>query len=298
MEDDILLDKYDDFRIIYLDIIRGYSYSDRLKCYVKHLSDFDMSVLTVKKKVFEDKERADGLLSERDKLKEVISQDEWSEKKEDDIASLKLIIADNTKLIENMSVPEQRKTIQGIVDGKKEELREMELERTSLLYPNLETASFEYYLEILPQYCLFKDTEMKVPLHSAEEYEETLSEEDMSNINNCYLETVNIFSERNMRAISVMPFVINQLSYCKKSVLSFLNKPVISFTSHQMDIYSRAMRNLSILESAEGEPPEIESITTVQEVLDWYDLNYSIIQGKHKGKESDAVRTSKTYQTR
>ena len=58
------------------------------------------------------------------------------------------------------------------------------------------------------------------------------------------------------------------------------------------------MRNLSILESADGEPPDVDSSTKIQDVLDWYDLNYSILQGKNKNQDADGVRTSKTYQKR
>jgi hypothetical protein len=296
--DDLLLDRYDDFRIIYLDIVRGYTYCEELKCYIKHLTDFDTSLLASKKKAFERRESADGLLSEKEKLSEVIAQGEWSLEKEDDIISLRYIISDNTKLISNMSVPEQRKVIQDIVDGKKEELKKIEAERLKLLYPNLETASFEYYLELLPQYCFFKDELLREPLHSPEEYEETLDESAIDKINGAYVNLTDTFSDKNMRALSVMPFVVNQLSYCKKNILSFIDKPVINFSAYQMDIYSRTMRNLSILESADGEPPDIEETTKIQEVLDWYDLNYSIIQGKNKNQDSDAVRTSKTYQTR
>jgi hypothetical protein len=296
--DDLLLDRYDDFRIIYLDVVRGYTYCEELKCYVRHLTDFDVSVLTAKKKDFERKEAADGLLSEKDKLKEVISQGEWSIEKEDDIASLRFVISDNTKLVERMDVPEQKRVIQKIIDEKKEELKKIEHERLQFLYPNLETSSFEYYLDILPQYCMFKDISLKIPLHSSIEYEDTLSEEAVGRINKAYALSTDAFSEKNMRILATMPFVINQLSYCKKNILSFMHKPIVDFSSYQMDVYSRTMRNLSILESADGEPPDVDSSTKIQDVLDWYDLNYSILQGKNKNQDADGVRTSKTYQKR
>jgi hypothetical protein len=57
----------------------------------------------------------------------------------------------------------------------------------------------------------------------------------------------------------------------------FYGKPITSFTNYQMAIYTRAMRNTFVLREAKGTPPQINSICTVQEILDWYDSQYAII---------------------
>ena len=95
--------------------------------------------------------------------------------------------------------------------------------------------------------------------------------------------------------MATLPFVLNQLSLCKKNPLVFLNKPIVQFSTYQQDIYSRTMRNLTILENAENKPIEIDETTEEQQLLDWYDINYAVWQGKNDSTKKSEITKSTKY---
>tara|TARA_R110000737_G_C14567807_1_gene483518 strand:- start:662 stop:1546 length:885 start_codon:yes stop_codon:yes gene_type:complete len=287
-----ILARYEELQTIYAEIIEGYSYCHRLKAYVKHFNDIDYANVYKIRDVYMREEVGDGILSEAERLKIIMKDDLWTEQDEDDLVSLKWLINDNTKQIETIVSPDQRKTIQKMVDEKKIELDDMSNKRASYLHPTKEYYSSKYLSEILPYHSLFKDKDLSIPRYEQGEYDE-FSEEEITEIAIHYAVSLGRFSARNFRLLAGMPFVLNQLSLARKNPLVFLNKPIVYLTSLQLDIYNKVMRNLDVLENSEGRPPEFDSSTEDQEILDWYDVNYSVWQGKNsKGGDSEIRKTT------
>ena len=110
-----ILARYEELQTIYAEIIEGYSYCHRLKAYVKHFNDIDYANVYKIRDVYMREEVGDGILSEAERLKIIMKDDLWTEQDEDDLVSLKWLINDNTKQIETIVSPDQRKTIQKMV---------------------------------------------------------------------------------------------------------------------------------------------------------------------------------------
>ena len=79
-------------RLIYSDIIRGYSYCRKFDCYVKHLDDETFSLVGEGEEEAKIYSQSLGLLTERRKIEELISHGVWSPKEEAEIANIKKAI--------------------------------------------------------------------------------------------------------------------------------------------------------------------------------------------------------------
>lgn len=290
-----VLEQYEYFKIIYADVVQGRSWCDKYSCYVKHFTDLDYARLIRRKAKYAEGLKKEGIPTEVEKLASLKEQGTWGEKEEEEILTLKYLISDNSKMVEKMPVPSQRAPIEKIIQDKRRELALLEYRRGELIHPTVEYYGLRYYSTIFPQAGMFKDEKFLVPRFTEEEYD-GMEDDEVGEINIHYLKTLEEFNEKNFRALACLPLVINQLSFCKKNLLNYIGKPIVEFTVYQQDIYSKAIRNLNILEQTDGEPPEIQEDTKVQELMDWYDLNYSILQGKrNKDAGEGSVKTSKTY---
>ena len=290
-----ILKHYEDYKIIYADIVQGKTWCDEYSCYVKHFTDIDYAKLIRRKSRYTEYLIKEGLQTEAQKLVTLKEQGVWGDKEEDDILSLKYIISDNTKIVEKMPVPQQRAPIEAIIKSKREELAKLEYRRSQLIEPTVEYYSLRYYGTIFPQAAMFKDEALTIPLYSESQYDD-MEDDDVAKINSAYIKTLEPFSDRNFRILACLPIVINQVSLCKKNVFAYYGKPLVDFTLYQHDVLSKTLRNLNIMEQSEGEPPEIDEGTSVQDLLDWYDLNYSVLLGKrNSGSQDSGVKTSKTY---
>ena len=280
--------------MLYAEIVEGYSYIEELDSYARHFNELRFVRLYRLRDKYLREQVPEAVLSEKDRLIQLNKEERWTEKQEDDLISLKWLIEDNKKSAETIVSSEQKKLILKIVEEKKEEHDELELEKMTLMHPTREFYSRKYFSELLPQFSLFKDDGLTDPKYTEEEYEE-FSEEEVAEISIFFSEGLRKFDERTMRVMATLPFVLNQLSLCKKNPLVFLNKPIVQFSTYQQDIYSRTMRNLTILENAENKPIEIDETTEEQQLLDWYDINYAVWQGKNDSTKKSEITKSTKY---
>jgi len=288
-----ILDQYETLQTIYSEIVEGCSYCHDLKCYVKHFNDRDFAEIYRARDHYLITEVGD-IPTEAEKLKEITEAGIWTEQDEDDLITLQWAVEDNTKQIENIVSPEQREIIQKIVDEKQEELNEVEAKKLSYLHPNKDFYSRKYVSESIPYFALFKDRNLTERFFLEEKYE-NLDEEEITEIAIKYTLSLKKFNSRNLRLLATFPFVLNQLSLCRKNALIFLNKPVVEFTNYQLDLFNRTMRNLNVLENAEGNPPDIDKATDEQEILDWYDKAYSVWQGKNSKDQPSEIKKTTNY---
>ena len=106
---------------------------------------------------------------------------------------------------------------------------------------------------------------------------EEMDEKDLFRYIGIYNKALSYFSNRNLRKIACLPFVLNNASYCKDQGMFFFGKSISQFTTYQMSIFTKAMRNTFVLRETKTTPPRINNELTVQALLDWYDTEYSIV---------------------
>jgi len=289
-----ILEEFDDLRIAYSDILYGWTYSETYKCYVKHLTDKDYSDLVRQKNTFFNEKVRDGVPTEKQKIEEALLVGSWTEADEDELLSYELQISDNTKRLDKLIVQGQREALEAILNEIREKLSAKKAEKYKYTTPNANFYALKYFTEILPWNSFFKDRDFNERLYTKEEFD-NLEEEDIS-ILNYELNYINSkYNDEVIRKLSVLPMVINPMTYCKKNIYNFLGKPIVEYTQFQMELLARTMRNINILENAEKDPPLINETTESSELLNWYDLQYQkMISKSIDGSEGQAKVTNNT----
>jgi hypothetical protein len=175
---------------------------------------------------------------------------------------------------------EQRPPIQMMIDAKKKDLLNLLIERKNYIGEtanDFSTKKSESYFIFLS---LYEDSELKKRLFKDFEDFEELDYDVVNRYSKIIEESLSIIKEESIQKISVMPFFLNTLSYCKENIFSFYNKPISQLSPYQILLFSLGNRNLNILSQAEGSPPEMLGDVTIEDLQKWYDQNYSIIVSK------------------
>lgn len=263
----------DQLRLIYKEIVLGCSPGKQ--CFFKHPSEIDnIELLSQKEKLYQ-KYLDHGIPSEEERLKEIISQELWSLQKEDDIVSLRLSISDNEKNIHSVII-QQQAAIRKMIDQDKNKLLMLLFERSQYLGTTAEELSIKDINTYMYLILCFKDRECKERFFSSWDEIESLENEKISEFNQEYNQLMEKFSDKAIRQLSVLPFFLNNFSYCKDNISLFLNKPIVELTNFQSFLFSYGQRNLSILNQSEGAPPELIGDVKIDDILTWYDQQYSL----------------------
>ena len=270
----------DELKIIYQEIIDGCSISSDGKVFFRHLTELDYIEVLRYRMVSFKRYVKEGLPSEQERLKTLFETEEWNQDKEDRITSLRLTISDNEKNLSKFVIAQQQAGIRKAISNDKEELLALLVDRHNMMgmtadeLSNKESNMFTLYLS------LYSDRACKVPLFKTfNEFESSEGQESdrlAEDMDTCLQK----FSELKIRQVSIMPFFLNNFSYSKDNIHSFLQKPTVSFTSYQTLLFSLGQRNLNILSQSQGSPPEMYSDVSPNDVLTWYDQQYSVILGK------------------
>jgi len=221
----------------------------------------------------------EGVPHESELLKNAIEIGEWTPEKEDSILELKYIISDNEKNIHNI-IPQQRAGIEKIIESKKKDLSDIVWERKQILGRNIEDLIDEDLNDYVSFLSFYKDESCTIPIVSNYEEFQKMELSELNNINSFLSIHYNNFNEEKVKAVSCMPFFLNKFSYSKDDIQTFLGKPVNELTHNQNSIFSLGVRNLNIINQAEGSPPDIYLNVPAAEIVKWYDIQYSILIGK------------------
>jgi len=292
-----IVSNYDLYKSLYSDIANQYSFSPKTNLFIKHFGDLDFArVHRIKnEKLKEAMLGNEDMLSEDKKLSLLKEHNLWSDKEEDDLLSLELTISDNKKYCATIIIPNQREAIEKIIKTKETERDVLLARKENLMGETRERYSSIFMSEALIQNSFFKDESCLVKAYSEEEYD-SLPDERIAILNSEYSSFLSTFNTRQMRVLACLPFFLNGLSHCRKRPFDFFGIPIVKLTNFQSEILSKGFRNLNVIDNAESEPPEILENTEEQEILDWYDSNYSILVGKSKsGGGQSGTTTSKKY---
>lgn len=266
-------------RLLYGDIVNGSTYLLEHGLYVKHLTELDNISLTRQKSLFTKDNNSQGAPLESERLKAIIASGEWSQENEERILSLKYIISDNEKNVVKL-IPQQQNFIKAAIKRDKTELAKLLLERRITLGDTAEDFAETDLQDYLLSISLFKDSACKLPMFNSLDDVQRLQDSQLNLYQHSVKKLFNDFTSENIRKIAVLPFFINTFSYCKEDVGSFLRKPMSQSTNYQLLLFSYGMRNINILGQAQGDPPELMDDISPEQVVTWYDQQYSIILGK------------------
>jgi hypothetical protein len=269
----------DELKILYQEIVEGVSPSANRKIFFRHANELDYVEVVRQRHIFFHEYEAKGIPTESERLKISIDSGEWTQDQEDRIISLRYIISDNEKNLGNC-IPEQQAGIKLAVQKDKEELMNLLVERQGIMGATCDELSNKDASNYMAFLVSYKDRQCKVRYSNTWAEFDDMDADEIDNLVSSMNQTMNRFVENKIRQISVLSFFLNNFSYCKENVSTFFGKPMVEITNLQTTLLSLGSRNLSILSQAEGHPPELIGETTPNDILTWYDKQYSVIVGK------------------
>ena len=272
----LVLDEYEPLRILYGDILRGCSFYRPEKIYVKHFTEKDNLKILRKKQELIEEFSSLGVPTAKERAKTIKESDEWTQDDDDFIIEKEFNISDNEKILQTVIVPSQKEALEKSINEWRVELTAKKAEKESLLGVTAESRATRIAHNYYAYYAFFKDLKCKKKFWDKTVFEE-MDEDILIKYLKIYNKILNQFSDRSIRKISCLPIVLNAASYCKDQGMFFYGKPVTKFTTYQMALYSKTMRNAFVLRDGKDNPPDINNDLTMQGLLDWYDSAYSSI---------------------
>jgi hypothetical protein len=270
----------DELKMVYQEIIEGCSYSPK-GFFIKHLCEIEQIEVTRKRLEFINKYVEQGIPTEDERFLYITQNEEWTATQEGDILAYRQTIADNEKLIHSI-IPEQQSAIKNIIEEHKKNLFALLMERKLLIGTTAEELASKDETAFMSYLSLYGDRQCTQPIFNKWEDFENLEETEMSNYIDAIDDVLVKLQEPNIRKISALPFFLNAFSYCKEDIAAFIGKPISRLTNYQIHLFSLGLRNLNILSQAEGSPPEYFEKVKAEDIIKWYDSQYSIILGKRK----------------
>jgi hypothetical protein len=170
--------------------------------------------------------------------------------------------------------------IEKVITDHKTELSELLFERKHVLGRNIEDLVDEDVSDYVVYLSLFKDKEMTSYLASTYEEFQEWEPLEINKLNKILMEQYSKFSEEKVKGVAVLPIFLNKLSYVKENITNFIGKPVHAMSHHQSYLFSLGTRNLNILSNTKGNPPDLALDAKIKDVVHWYDIQYSLNQGK------------------
>lgn len=273
------ISEIDELKLIYFEILNGSSFCAEKKLYIKHFTEKENYLILKKRIELWDDYSKEGVPHDSELLKNAIENGEWSEQKENKILELKYIISDNEKNIHNIII-QQRAPILKAIQKAKDELLELTYERKQILGRSIEDLVDQDANDYISYVSYFKDEKCKESAFKSYEEFEKIDFNEILKYNRLLSFHYDKISEQKIKKIAAMPFFLNRLSYAKDQLNAFLGVPLNELTHHQINLFSIGIRNLNTLSNTDGSPPDLSLGANPDQLVHWYDIQYSILLGK------------------
>lgn len=283
-------DEIYDVKLLYLEIMRGYSYDFDNKIYIKHFSELEKIEIIDKRQEIYKTLISKGVKTDKEAIEYLISESLWTSEREDEISFLEVTIDDNVKQADLIISPSQKKVVLGLVEKDKDKLGSIKKERAELVGLTAERYADEKYLNYYLYYSFYKDKELKERFFSEADFK-NLEELEVSHYFGIYGGALKNFEDKNFKKISASPFFLNSISFSYENPRLFLDKAYNEYTSYQLDLFHLGKRNVKVLSESTANPPVIHSKTLFQDLVNWYDLQY-VVNENHRKEESGTARGS------
>jgi len=289
---DALLSEYEQLKIIYSDLIDGYSLFSEKGIYVKHFCEKSYAKIIQRKASLLEFYKKEGIPFAAEREKEVLEDGSWTQASEDRILQLKYILSDNEKYANGLVIESQKAMILGMLEKDRKELKSLIQEKEEILGPTCERYADKeldnYYVYEL----FYKDPELKNKYFSMQDFE-ALDIEELQIYKMILNLCLSRVKDEDIKKLSCMPFFLNSFSLVKDRPEKFLDKPVHALTFNQHNLLSSGLRNLSILNQSEGTPPSLID-SKLDELVNWYDQQYSVISSRNKNQSAPGQIDVKT----
>lgn len=274
-------------RLLFVDILKGYTeaYYKNTKVYFKHNTSFDSGDIDSKRQDFIRKARNNGLPTESEKEKYLISENLWSKEKDNEIERIRSYILNlkttKSKLFRN----EEIEYINKQINEEDTKLIQLVTERKDLLGFTVEDYANKKVNEYYMYNSLYRERDLNEKYFSENEFDE-LENKDISAIIQIYNNVSKDFSEKNLKKIALSSFYLSLYNMCEDNPYYLYGKPIIHLTFYQIEVfsYSRYFRNA--LSDSKHKPSD-ELYNDPEKLIEWLESSKNAEEMLNKGPKKE-----------
>lgn len=274
-------------RLLYFQVLDGVSWDEGNGFFIKHFSEQESYLLALKKNSLTKRYTREGVPADIELLKNAITNEDWSEEKENKVLFYRQAIVDNERNLTNL-ILQQRAMIEARIESDRKELIALISERQEILGKSIEDLVEDDVNEYVTYLSFYKDKKCTQPLFSTYEEFQSQELEDILKLSHSLFEYSKEINDDVIQKIAGMPFFLNKFSYCKDNFYYFLGIPLAQLTHHQNYLFSLGSRNLVAAQQSKGTPPDINTVQSLEEVVKWYNREYALITSRAQASQSQS----------
>ena len=237
---------------IFRDIRLGFSsftYGGKT-CFVKHASHHQTDILNQSYEEYYNKATSKGVMTEKELLETLEEQEVWSSKDENLFEKKEIEMENLKKTSANLIVKAQRNSFEKRIKDLEETLLKHRNKRNSLVKNTAEEYASKRANEIFMFNSLFKDREFKEMFFSEEEFD-NLNKIELSEVYIEYNKSIEMFSQENIRQLSIESFFTSLFNLFDKDVSNFYGKEVFDLSYYQINLLNYGKLFVKIFENKE-----------------------------------------------
>ncbi len=277
-----LLKNESDCRLVYAEILNGYSCDPGGKFFLKHYNELDSSITEQNRRKYLKEAEDQGLLSLEEKLKLLAIHGHWTEEEEKAYKS-------DTEEVEGLRQSVKKLIISWQIDDMTRRLADKEKEirikyqpRAELIGTTKEGYASRKASENHVMRAFYTDAAL-TQYYFANRDMDDFPPNEVEIFMNIYFNSQEAFVEKNFKRIAVCPFFLNAYLQSKENPYFFYGKPIAHLTIYQLALFSRGQYYKSIIEETPARPPDTY-YEDLSKVISFYDQQFSLIQTRRNNR--------------
>ena len=279
-------------KVTFSEILRGYTVTDSPlggKLRIRHFTNFDSAELDIKNRAFYSKAVSEGLPTREERIKFLLEEGIWTEKKNKEILQLKSMIAGLKNSKSKVFLQAHINQINKDLEENQSQLSFLEIQKEEMIGFCAESYASRRINEHYMQHALLKENGDL--LFEKEEFED-LEEKSLVALIGLYNKSVKKFNSQNLKKISLASFFTNLFYLCDNNAYTFFGKPLVNLTFYQIELFGYGRYYKGMLENSESKPPE-DILDDPEKIVEWFDSTKSaketLDKSKNAGQEGSAT---------
>lgn len=269
------IQKIEDCRKVYRDIVVGYTAVREPRCFIKHLREIDLGSLENRSDSILEQLKENNIPTEKEVLAALDKKEIWTKANEDEFAGLIQSIKDLELERRKIVSREQVEQLLKFIGEERKRLEEISRERDGHLKISAEHFLRKKAQEELIKISFYKDEKLTEPLLNNEEFD-AIDYKGLGTYFELFNEMSETMSESNIKKVSVTPAFLN-LFCLADNINNFYGKSIVDLTIYQCDLFHSGKINRQMIEQGSVPPTDYSDLDRV--VL-FFDAEYSIALGR------------------
>ena len=247
--------------------------------YFKHLSQQEQRKIVSEATLFETEAKSQGLISEKEALKDLYAQEMWSEQEENEILNYEKKIKEFSSALSNQILPSKAASIKKQIEGFQKKINVAQSNKDALLGLTQEKYVHNKTQKSVVQNILFYDIDFKKPVFEDLYVNERYKEFEIYKLQKKFFTK---FQDDQISKAVLSEYFSMYLPFCE-DVIAVFGKPLVKLTNYQLKLISYGRYFLNIFKNTSKEIPE--NIAKDPELLISFQQSQRSDNNKSKSRE-------------